>query len=79
MMMHDYEYSTKTGFLEADWVFMPDVIPDDVMARKGRPGLTVSRSQRGCLYSALSSRSRHLAAAGDFAGGSGRNRASSCD
>lgn len=34
MMMHDYEYSTKTGFLEADWVFMPDVIPDGVMARK---------------------------------------------
>jgi predicted glycosyltransferase len=34
MMMHDYEYSTKTGFLEADWVFMPDVIPDGVMASK---------------------------------------------
>ena len=34
MMMHDYEYSTKTGFLEPDWVLMPDVIPDGVMSRK---------------------------------------------
>ena len=23
IMMHDYEHSTKTGFIEADWVFMP--------------------------------------------------------
>jgi uncharacterized protein len=34
IMMHDYEHSTKTGFLEADWVLMPDVIPDGLMARK---------------------------------------------
>jgi predicted glycosyltransferase len=34
MMMHDYEHSTKTGFLEPDWVMMPDVIPDGAMARK---------------------------------------------
>ncbi|MGD0568386.1 MAG: DUF354 domain-containing protein [Candidatus Sulfotelmatobacter sp.] len=34
MMMHDYEHSTKTGFLEPDWVMMPDVIPDRAMARK---------------------------------------------
>lgn len=34
MMMHDYEHSTKTGFLEPDWVLMPDVIPDGAMARK---------------------------------------------
>ncbi|MGA9388913.1 MAG: DUF354 domain-containing protein [Candidatus Sulfotelmatobacter sp.] len=34
MMMHDYEHSTKTGFLEPDWVLMPDVIPHGAMARK---------------------------------------------
>lgn len=44
LMMHDYEHSTKTGFLEADWTLMPDVIPDKVMSkRQGRtlkyPGL----------------------------------------
>ena len=44
IMMHDYEYSTKTGFLEPDWVLMPDVIPDGVMVRKANtvlryPGL----------------------------------------
>jgi hypothetical protein len=33
-MMHDYEHSTKTGFLESDWVLMPDVIPDGVMSKK---------------------------------------------
>lgn len=44
IMMHDYEYSTKTGFLEPDWVLMPDVIPDGVMVKKSNtvlryPGL----------------------------------------
>ncbi len=44
IMMHDYEHSTKTGFLESDWTLMPDVIPDSAMSRKkGRtlkyPGL----------------------------------------
>ncbi len=34
MMMHDYEHSTKTGFLEPDWVLMPAVIPDGVMSKK---------------------------------------------
>ena len=33
-MMHDYEHSTKTGFIEADWVFMPDVIPGNAMASR---------------------------------------------
>jgi len=34
VMMHDYEHSTKTGFIEADWVFMPDVIPGNAMSSK---------------------------------------------
>jgi hypothetical protein len=33
IMMHDYEHSTKTGFLEADWVLMPDVIPNSSMSK----------------------------------------------
>jgi len=32
VMMHDYEHSTKTGFLTPDWVFMPDVIPNRAMS-----------------------------------------------
>jgi predicted glycosyltransferase len=44
VMMHDYEHSTKTGFVEPDWTFMPDVIPDGLMSKQsGRtlkyPGL----------------------------------------
>src|SRR5579863_1496837 len=34
VMMHDYEHSTKTGFIEADWVFMPDVIPGNAMSSR---------------------------------------------
>jgi len=34
MMLHDYEHSTKTGFIEPDWILMPDVIPDDAMSRR---------------------------------------------
>lgn len=34
MMMHDYEYSVKTGFLEPNWVLMPDVIPQGVMSKR---------------------------------------------
>ena len=34
IMMHDYEHSIKTGFLESDWIFMPDVIPDGAMSKK---------------------------------------------
>ena len=32
--MDDYEYSTNTGFVEPDWVLMPDVIPTELMSRK---------------------------------------------
>jgi predicted glycosyltransferase len=31
LMMHDYEHSTKTGFLKPDWTLTPDVIPDRAM------------------------------------------------
>jgi predicted glycosyltransferase len=34
MMLHDYEHSTKTGFLEPDWILMPDLIPDGAMSKK---------------------------------------------
>lgn len=34
MVMHDYEFTTKTGFVEPDWIFMPDVVPDGVMTKK---------------------------------------------
>jgi uncharacterized protein len=34
VMMHDYEHSTKTGFVEPDWTFMPDVIPDGLMSKQ---------------------------------------------
>jgi predicted glycosyltransferase len=44
IMMHDYEHSTKTGFLEPDWVLMPDVIPNKSMSKSSKrvlryPGL----------------------------------------
>jgi uncharacterized protein len=35
MMLHDYEFSTKTGFLEPDWVLMPEVIPGELMSKNG--------------------------------------------
>ena len=34
VLMHDYEHSTKTGFLEATWTITPDVIPDNSMSKK---------------------------------------------
>lgn len=34
IMMHDYEYSVKTGFLEPDWILMPDVIPGSAMSSR---------------------------------------------
>jgi hypothetical protein len=34
IMMHDYEHSTKTGFVEPDWTLMPEIIPDGAMTRK---------------------------------------------
>lgn len=44
LMMHDYEHSTKTGFLESNWTLMPDVIPNKVMSKSAQrtlkyPGL----------------------------------------
>ncbi|HVO58038.1 MAG TPA: DUF354 domain-containing protein [Dongiaceae bacterium] len=33
VMMHDYEHSTKTGFLEPTWVITPDVIPENSMSK----------------------------------------------
>ena len=44
IMMHDYEHSTKTGFIESDWILMPDVIPDGAMSKNSErvlryPGL----------------------------------------
>jgi len=44
MMLHDYEHSIKQGFIESDWLVVPDVIPQGVMSKKeGRvlryPGL----------------------------------------
>jgi predicted glycosyltransferase len=43
-VMDDYEFSTRTGFLEPDWTVMPEVIPDGVMSQhdervKRYPGL----------------------------------------
>jgi uncharacterized protein len=34
VMMQDYEYSTRTGFLEADWIFTPEVVPNGAMSRR---------------------------------------------
>jgi predicted glycosyltransferase len=34
IVMHDYEHSTKTGFIEPDWILMPDVIPDRAMSKR---------------------------------------------
>ncbi len=33
IVIDDYEFTTKTGFLEPDWTVMPDVIPDGVMSK----------------------------------------------
>lgn len=34
VLMQDYEFSTRTGFLEADWVFTPEVVPNRAMCSK---------------------------------------------
>jgi len=34
VVMIDYEFSNKTGFLNADWVFVPDVIPQESIHQK---------------------------------------------
>jgi hypothetical protein len=44
VMMHDYEHSTKTGFVEPNWTLTPEIIPSTTMnGRRGRtltyPGL----------------------------------------
>jgi uncharacterized protein len=44
MMLHDYEHSTKTGFIESDWIVVPDMIPQSAMSKKSNrvlryPGL----------------------------------------
>lgn len=33
MMLHDYEHSTKTGFIESDWIVVPDMIPQEAMTK----------------------------------------------
>jgi uncharacterized protein len=33
LMMHDYEHTIRTGFLEPDWILTPEVIPDKSMSR----------------------------------------------
>lgn len=44
VMMHDYEHSTKTGFVEPNWILTPEIIPRATMnGKRGRtltyPGL----------------------------------------
>ncbi len=44
IMMHDYEHSTKTGFVEPNWILTPEIIPKTTMnGKRGRtltyPGL----------------------------------------
>lgn len=34
VMMHDYEFTTRTGFLEPTWTLIPEVIPDSIMSKK---------------------------------------------
>lgn len=34
VLMQDYEFSTRTGFLEADWVFTPEVVPNRSMCSR---------------------------------------------
>ena len=65
IMMHDYEHSTKTGFLEPDWFLMPDVIPNGAMARQ-TDTCELSRAEGRCLRAALSSRPFDLLAIGHF-------------
>lgn len=40
VMLHDYEHSVKTGFVEPDWTLMPDVIPASAMSRRPEQVLT---------------------------------------
>jgi hypothetical protein len=40
IMMHDYEHSTKTGFVEPNWTLTPEIIPNTTM--NGKPGRTLT-------------------------------------
>ncbi len=40
IMMHDYEHSTKTGFVEPNWTLTPEIIPNTTM--KGKRGRTLT-------------------------------------
>ena len=53
VMMHDYEHSTKTGFLEPEWTLMPDIIPDAAMGNQRITTLEIPGAQRGCIYSSI--------------------------
>jgi uncharacterized protein len=34
VVLHDYEHSTETGFIEPDWILMPDIIPAAARSRR---------------------------------------------
>jgi len=34
LVMHDYEHTTKTGFIEPEWTLIPEVIPNEVMSKR---------------------------------------------
>lgn len=34
LVMHDYEHTTKTGFIEPDWTLIPEVIPNGAMSKR---------------------------------------------
>lgn len=40
VMMHDYEHSTKTGFVEPNWILTPEIIPSTTMSEKRGRTLT---------------------------------------
>ena len=49
-MIHDYEHSIKTGFLEPDWFLVPDVIPEVAMSRKAERSGSIVASKRMSIY-----------------------------
>jgi predicted glycosyltransferase len=34
VMVQDYEYATGTGFVEADWIFTPQIVPNTAMSKR---------------------------------------------
>ncbi len=40
IMMHDYEHSTKTGFVEPNWILTPEIIP--IATMNGKRGRTLT-------------------------------------